>query len=344
MKRYNNLWKDFISDENFAVAVNNAVKSKAGKPQTRHFLKHRDTYIEKLRRDLGNNQFHTSPYNVFTIYEPKKRKIYELPLYPDHIVHHALINILGPIWMRIFIPDSFACIPGRGLHGAAMRTMTMMRKHKYVLQCDIHKFYPSLDHAIMIKILHRKISDKRIMDLLSEIIRSGGDGKNIPIGNLTSQWLGNVYLNELDYFVKHKLRWRAYIRYCDDFCLFSNDKAELHRAFDAIKTFLDNELKLTFSRHSIRPTKCGINFIGYRYFPRFILMRRRGTAKLTRRILNIAKHDDCSKHAMGQLAAAHGRLKWACSYNFRRSLMRKVQQTHPSRFVNRFIRKHLFRK
>ena len=128
------------------------------------------------------------------------------------------------------------------------------------------------------------------------------------------------------------------------FCLFSNDKAELHRAFDAIKTFLDNELKLTFSRHSIRPTKCGINFIGYRYFPRFILMRRRGTAKLTRRILNIAKHDDCSKHAMGQLAAAHGRLKWACSYNFRRSLMRKVQQTHPSRFVNRFIRKHLFRK
>ena len=344
MKRHNHLWKEFISPENLELAANNAVKSKRGKTQTRHFLKHRSEYMQKLQDDLEHNRFRTSPYKIFTIFEPKKRQIYELPLYPDHIVHHALINVLGPIWIRMFIRDSFACIPGRGLHSASQRTMHFMRKHKYVLQCDIRKFYPSLDHNVMIGILKHKISDRRILDLLIGIIRSGGDGKNIPIGNLTSQWLGNVYLNELDYFIKQKLHWKSYLRYCDDFCLFGDDKLELHRIRQTIEHYLLTELKLTFSRCALRPTRCGINFIGYRFFPHFILMRQRSTKRLSRRIMNIARNDDVSMHSMGQLAAAHGWLKWACSYNFRRHLWARICQTKTTPYVRKFIRKHLFKR
>jgi len=198
--------------------------------------------------------------------------------------------------------------------------MTFVRRNKYALQCDVRKFFPSIRHDIMIRIIRRKISDERIMALLENIIRSGGDGRNLPIGNLTSQWMGNVYLNELDYFVKHRLHWRDYIRYCDDFCLLGNDKRALNDAGRRIKDFLEHELDLRFSKCCLIPTACGVNFIGYRHFPRFVLMRRRGAQRLRRRVNQILRHNDTSPRARSQIAAARGWMKWACSFNFRRKL------------------------
>lgn len=335
MKRYKNLWQQFISIENFELAAKKAVKSKKNKKSTRKFLANRDELLRKLRQSLIDGTFKTSPYRIFTIFEPKKRDIYELPLYPDHIVHHALINIIGPIWQSMFIHDSYACIPGRGLHAASKRVMQFVRRNKYVLQCDIRKFFPSIDHDVMIDILRQKIGDRKFLAVLSDIIRSIRGGKNLPIGNLTSQWMGNVYLNQLDMFVKHILHCHDYIRYCDDFCLFGNDKGVLWGMLKKIGWFLTHKLRLQLSKYYLKPTAHGVNIIGYRHFRRFVLLRARGVHKILRRLLNIARYDDFSLHAVGQVAAAHGWLKWACTHNLREKLYDNLLRISP--FAYNFI-------
>lgn len=324
MKRYKSLWDEFISKENFALAAKKAVRSKKNKKSTQKFLADSENLLEKLRQSLIDGTFRTSNYRVFTIFEPKKRDIYELPLYPDHIVHHAIINILGPIWQKSFISDSYACIPGRGLHAASKRIMQFVRRNKYFLQCDVRKFFPSINHDVMMNILMQKIGDKRLLGVLDNIVRSVGGNTNLPIGNLTSQWMGNVYLHQLDMFVKHILHCRDYIRYCDDFCLFGNDKRDLWRKLAKIKDFVNEKLQLQLSKYFLRRCAQGVNMIGYRHFTKFILLRRRGARKISHRLKNIMFYNDVSKCAVGQLAAAKGWLKWACTYNFRKRFCAKA--------------------
>ena len=316
MKRYKHLWDDFISMENLELAAKKAVKSKKSKRATKKFLKNKTILLQQLQQSLIDGTFNTSEYKIRKIYEPKERLIYILPLYPDHIVHHALINILGPIWQSSFVRDSYACIPGKGLHKASKAIMHFIRRNKYALQCDIRKFYPSINHSVMFNIIKRKIADKKLLGVLKNIIWSCGDEKNLPIGNLTSQWMGNVYLNELDHFVKEKLKCRDYIRYCDDFCVFSDDKSKLKQYKSQLKDFLGDVLKLEFSKSVIFPVERGVNFIGYRHFKKFIMLRKYGVKKLKKRILNIAFYNDTSKLAIGQLAAYYGWIKWCNSYNF----------------------------
>lgn len=320
MKTYKHLWEKFISPENFDLAARKAIRSKKSKRSVKKFLAHREEYLEKLRHDLIMGTYKTSPYKTFTIFEPKKRIIYKLPLYPDHVLHHALINILGPIWRNSFINDSYACIPGRGLLGASQRTMRFMKRNKYVLQCDIRKFFPSINHAVMMDVLQHKIHDRRLLRVLDEIVWSVGGDTNLPIGNLTSQWMGNVYLNELDHFVKEKLRWRDYIRYCDDFCLYGNDKSELHRAAKEIENFIHEKLNMVFSKAVVRRTRDGVSFIGYRHFKDFILIRKKTSFRLKKRILNIAKHHDFNSKSIGQLAAAFGWTKWCNCYHYKQDI------------------------
>lgn len=316
MKRYKNLWDKFISMDNLELAAKKAVQSKKNKPETKFFLEHKTELLEKLQKMLIDGTFTTSPYKTRRIFEPKERVIYILPLFPDHVLHHALINILGPIWQSSFVKDSFACIPGKGLHRASKAIMRFVRKYKYVLQCDIRKFYPSINHSVMFDIIKKKIADKKLLGVLHDIIWSCGDETNLPIGNLTSQWMGNVYLNELDHFVKEQLCCHGYIRYCDDFCLFSDDKGILHQYEIKLRKFVFDKLKLIFSKASIRAVANGVAFIGYRHFKKFIILRKYGAKKIRKRILNIAIHNDKSDLALGQLAAYHGWTKWCCSYNF----------------------------
>ncbi|MBP9999266.1 MAG: reverse transcriptase [Proteobacteria bacterium] len=326
MRTVNHLWEQFISMENFQIAARKAIKSKKSKKAVAKFLKNKDVLLEKLRRDIMNGSFQTSPYVVKTIYEPKQRQIYVLPLYPDHILHHALINVLGPIWLKLFKRDSFACIPGRGLHAASTYAMQLVRRNKYVLQCDIRKFYPSIRHDVMKRILRRKISDRRILRILDNVVDSCGGDKNVPIGNLTSQWFGNVFLNQLDHFVKEKLQWHEYIRYCDDFCLFGNDKSELKRAFVKIQDFVHDELQLEFSKSVIYPVWRGFDFIGYRHFRGFVLLRKNTARRIKKNVLNMAKYLDLGEHSVGQLAAYHGWAKWANTYRYKRNIQRDVGQ------------------
>lgn len=317
MKTYKNLWDDFISIENFELAVKKAVKSKKKNKQTKFFLEHKDELLKKLRDDLQNDRYENSKYRIFYVFEPKKREIYELPLYPDHIVHHALINVLGPIWQKRFIKDSYACIPGRGIHSAAQRAMLFVKKNKYVLQCDVRKFYPNIDHNIMMDIVARKIHDRKILRLLKKIVFSLPGGKNLPIGNLTSQWMGNLYLTELDLFVKHKLKCANYLRYSDDFCIFHNDKKILNAIKVDVKSFIEQNLNLKLSKAIIKQTE-GMIFVGFRLFNHFILLRQRTVKKIKKRIRLFFVRNVRSDSVRSSIASMMGLMLWAKTFNLRR--------------------------
>lgn len=333
MKTYKHLWEQFISQENLDLAAKKAVKSKKSKKSVKKFLAHREELLEKLRNDLIYGKYKTSRYQTFTIYEPKKRVIYKLPLYPDHIVHHALINVLGPIWQNFFIRDSYACIPGRGLLSASQKTMQFVRCNDYVLQCDIRKFFPSVNHDIMFNIIKRKIHDRRILTVLWEIISSVGNNTNLPIGNLTSQWMGNLYLNDLDVFIKQNLHWRDYIRYCDDFCLYGDDKCALRDAEYKISAFIQSKLSMKFSKCNLRRTDDGVSFIGYRHFKNFILIRKHTAQKLKRRIFNIIKYRIFNMKSVGQMAAAFGWTKWCCCFNYKTDIYKTATKYNSGFFI-----------
>jgi len=340
MKTHKHLWDEFISAENFEIAADHALRGKKSKKSSKKFMRRRPQKLARLRAALVAGTFKTGRYRIFTVYEPKKRNVFMLPLYPDHIVHHALMNILAPIWQRMFITDSFACIPGRGLHSASHRCMQMLRRNKYVLQCDIRKFYPSINHDIMMKILRRKISDRRMMAVLENIVRSVDGPRGMPIGNLTSQWLGNLYLNDLDMFVKHHMHVRDYIRYCDDFCLFADDRETLRRWRDTLREYLGQELDLVFSKSFILPTDAGINFIGYRHFKTHVVLTKAGARKMKRKMRGLIAHMDVSARTRSRLAAFSGWLKWARSHNLRRKFRHDAAATGNSHFIS-FFNKYL---
>ncbi len=340
MKTYKNVWDEFISMDNLIFAAKKAVKSKKNKKQTQKFLKNQEQMLLDLQQMLVRGKYKTSGYNVFTVFEPKQRLIYELPLYPDHIVHHAIVNVLGRYWQNSFIRDSYACIPGRGIHSASRQTVRFVKRNKYVLQCDIKKFYPSVSHDVMMDILRRKIKDRRMLKLLHDIVYSMPGGTNLPIGNLTSQWLGNVYMNQLDMFVKHVLHCRDYIRYSDDFCLFGNDKKQLRFYSDRISDFIENKLKLRFSKCVLRPTVSGVSFIGYRHFAKFVLLRRRAVLRIKKRVLKIAANHDRSENAIFQLASTKGFLSHANVFNFKQWLLRHVLDCGGQRMYD-FIKRRI---
>jgi len=313
------LWDEFISPENFKFAVARAVRGRRTKVSVAKFLSRAAENTERLRQMVERGEFRTSPYRTMEITDPKRRTISILPFYPDRIVHHAIMNVLGPRWESKFIGDAYAGRTGRGLHAASRRAMEFARKNRYVLKCDIRKFYPSIPHDQMMRIVKKHVDDAKMREILREIIYSTPGERGLPIGNLCSLWLGNLYMHELDMFVKRELGVKSYIRYCDDFCLFANDKARLAAWREKIRKFLAEKLQLNFSKSEIFPMKNGLDFVGYRHFPGFVLLRRRTVKKLKSRMREIgaAAQIDNIERARGRIAAAYGWMKFACSYNLR---------------------------
>lgn len=246
-----------------------------------------------------------------------------MPFFPDRIVHHAVINVVENIWDNLFISDSYSCRKGKGQHAGSKRCMEYVRKYKYCLKCDISKFYPSINHDVLKQILRKKIKDEKLLSLLDTIIDSIEGNKNVPIGNYLSQWFGNLYLNELDMFVKHSLHCKAYLRYCDDFVFFSNSKEELRYYLTSITPTLDF-LKLTLSKKEIFPVNQGIDFLGYRHFPKYVLVRKSTAKRIRKRMSHIEErllNGKLSKErARSEIASAEGWLNHANSYNLKNKL------------------------
>jgi hypothetical protein len=318
------MWKQLIDKDNFILAQKDSRKGKATKKQIIEFEKNLDVNLENIRQSIINGTFHTSEYRSRTIYEPKKRIIYILPYNPDRIVQHAVMNVLIPYFEKIFIADSYACIQGRGQMKASMRTMEAVRKNKYCLKCDIHHFYPSINQNILSEMYHEKFRDEQFLKIVDDIIYSFPGGHNCPIGNYTSQWSGNFYLTKLDLFCKHELKIKDYVRYCDDFLLFGDDKTYLHDCRRKIEDFIGKELDLTYSKSDVFNVKQGVDFCGYRHFDNYILLRK-STAK--RQIKNIRELPE--KYMNGEITqdemrskidSVLGWLKHARTYNLKKSL------------------------
>ena len=326
MKKHGHIFEKFSSQDNLHLAYINARRGKSWQSRVRAVDRNAVSMLEELRTSILDGTYRTSPYRLKWIHEPKDRLIYILPFYPDRIAQHAVIQVLGPIWDRLFISDSYACRVGKGQHQASLGCMEFARKNRYCLQCDIHKFYPSISHEVLAGIIRRKLKDRRMLRFLDEIIYSGGpDGINVPIGNYTSQWFGNLYLNEVDQLCKHVFKIHCYERYCDDFLLFSDDKAKLRDCAQTITDFCGEKLRLTLSKCSLFPTAQGVDFVGYRHFQNGkILVRKRTVKKIKADIKAVPwklRHGLLTKDsARSVIDSALGVLKHAETYNLRKAM------------------------
>lgn len=244
-KRISNIYHKIYDKQNVDIADRKARKCKRRRYGVRKHDENREEENKQLCLLLKNGEYKTSEYTTYKIYEPKERIIFRLPYYPDRITHHAIMNIMEPIWVKIFTRDTYSCIKNRGIHSLLQKLQSDLASDpegtKYCLKLDIKKFYPSINHKILKQIIRKKIKDKNLLKLLDEIIDSA-DG--VPIGNYLSQFFANLYLAYFDHWVKEELKVKYYYRYADDIVLLSNSKEQLRNWLLAIKVYLTNVLEL----------------------------------------------------------------------------------------------------
>lgn len=293
------MFNQLITWDNLLLAYHRASRGKRSHPNVAAFEYRLEDNLWQLQIELQAQRYVPGSYHSFFIHDPKRRLISAAP-FRDRVVHHALGNLLEPVFDRGFIEDSYANRRGKGTHRARARTQQFARRFPYVLQLDVRQFFPSIDHAILRGLLAQKISDERVMWLVDTILRSGQDvlaeqyemvyfpgddllaalrPRGLPIGNLTSQFWANVYLNPLDQFIKRRLGCKGYVRYVDDLLLFADDKTTLWAWQAAVAARLA-DLRLTAhpGAHP-RPVGEGIPFLGFHIFPdRMRLKRRKGIA------------------------------------------------------------------
>jgi retron-type reverse transcriptase len=319
MKRHGNLFEKICSIENLSLADCRARLGKKCKAEIQSFDLNRDQLLLKLQLSLINKTFKTSNYHIFkkVVDNGKEREIYRLPYYPDRILHHAIMNVVEPIFYKTFTTDTYSCIKGRGIHSAADKVKLAIRQPdaEYVLKLDVKKFYPSVDHDVLKSIIRRKIKDKDLLWLLDGIIDSA---KGLPIGNYLSQSFANLFLSGFDHWVKEIKGVRYYFRYCDDVVIFHQDKAFLHSLLIEITAHLA-DLKLTVKKDwRVFPSATGVDFIGFVFYPTHTLIRKSIKKRFIKALI---RYKSCGSEAhYRSLASYWGWLKYSNSCN----LIRKV--------------------
>lgn len=265
MKRATSLFSQIIDYENIRIAWLKARKGKSSKLVVRRFFNNVNYNLIKVQNNLKSNPPVLSSYTQFTIFDPKERVISVVP-FIDRVMHHAIMNILEPVFERQFIYHTYACRKNKGSHKAVLYAFEKARKCKYFIKLDVRKYFDNIDHEILKSMLNHIIKDRKCLNLLFSIIDSygwGQEGKGLPIGNLTSQFFANYYLSVLDHFVLEQLKPFGYVRYMDDFILFSNSKAELKAYLDKLQKFCEEKLKLELKPFILGRTKDGFSFLGY---------------------------------------------------------------------------------
>lgn len=269
-------------------------KARKGKLKSYGVIRHirnQEENIQKLHECLTNGNFKTSGYQTFKIYDPKERDIYRLPYYPDRIVHHAIMNVLEPVFLSVFTKDTYSCIKGRGIHGVVVnlkKSLKHLNETQYCLKLDIRKFYPSIDHGILKDITGRKIKDVCLLRLLDNIIDSA---PGVPIGNYLSQYLSNLYLAYFDHWIKEDRKIRHYFRYADDMVILDSDKSRLHDLLFDIQNYLWDNLRLHIkSNWQVFPVESrGIDFVGYVFYHTHTLMRKSIKKRFCKRVAKLNK-------------------------------------------------------
>lgn len=288
MKTYKHLYPQVYDYENLYLAYRKARKGKRGKVYVAGFERSYEEQLFALQDELREKTYKPGPYASFFVHEPKKRLISAAP-FRDRVAHHALCRVIEPVWEARFIDTSYANRVGKGTHRALNKTTAYARRYRWFLQCDVRQFFPSVDHVVLKAELERLIADEDLLWLCGVILESGagvlseqydmvwfpGDDllaahrpRGLPIGNLTSQFWANVYLNQFDHFVKRELKCPAYLRYVDDFLLFGDDLSQLYdwRA-EIIGKMAALRLTLHEESAQVFPVKNGIPFLGFRVYP-----------------------------------------------------------------------------
>ncbi len=358
METYRNLCTRLCSYENLEVAFRKARKGKTLKDYVINFESELEKNITQLKEELETLTYSPAPLTTFLVRDPKTRKI-SASHFRDRVVHHALCNIIEPILEKEFIHDSFANQKGKGTHMAIkryerfLRRVSFNRKYEamsgvgqrklfndggsagYALKADISHYFDTVDHETLLHIIQRKIKDVKVLWLVKTILanhKTEAQGKGMPIGNLTSQFFANVYLNELDRFVKHGLRAKYYIRYVDDFVILHRDRTVLKKWKEEIGDFLRHELKIQLHKEKTRiiPLKRGITLLGFRVFRHYRLLKRSNARRIWKRLDRMRNRYDAGEITRekvrqsfeGWLAYA----KFANTYDLRERVLARFEE------------------
>jgi len=302
MKTYKNIYYKIYKWENLFLAFKKARKKKSKKQYVKTFEKNLVENLQQLQFELMTKTYKPNPLKTFILRDPKTRKI-SVSDFRDRIIHHALCNIIEPIFQKTFIHDSCASQKGKGNLFAIKRYYKFLRKVTkngktkgwfnnsqvvgYCLKADIKHYFQEVNHKILLSIVNKKIPDRNTIQLITSILKNNNNKEaGMPLGNLTSQFSANVYLNELDYFIKHELKVKYYIRYVDDFIILSRDKSQLTLLITKIEYFLQEKLSLNLhsqKTHMVRLSQ-GIDFLGFRNYYYNQLLRKRNIRKMQAKV------------------------------------------------------------
>lgn len=289
MKRVGYLYQDVYDLENIEIAHKNARKGKRHYREVKKVDAEPEKYISKIHTMLKEKTFDNSQYSTMTrkTHSGKVRQIHKLPYFPDRIIQHAIMQVVEPIWYKTLIRDTYSAIKGRGIHDGVQRIKKALRNKKETLYClkmDIRKYYPSINNEVLKNTIRKKIKDPDLLWLLDEIIDSA---QGLPIGNYLSQYLGNLYLNSYDHWMKEKQRCKYYFRYCDDIVILHSSKQHLHNFRKLTQEYI-KKLKLNLKDNwQIFPIDArGLDFLGYRFFHGYTLLRK----SIAKRFKNTIKH------------------------------------------------------
>lgn len=328
MKIFHTLYSQVTSIEHLLQAWNEFKRGKRNRKDVQIFERFLEDNLFELHQELKAKTYKHASYTAFNIYDPKFRHIHKAQV-ADRIVHHSIVSVIEPIFDKTFIYDSYSCRVNKGTHRAVKRLFVFIRKVSknytgecFALKLDIKKFFEKVDHAILLALIRKSIQDKDCLWLIENILKSFSKEKGIPIGNLTSQIFANIYMNELDKFIKHDLKIKYYLRYTDDFVILSDRKEYLLNLIPKIEIFLQVKLKLFLHENKviIRKYTQGIDFLGYIVLPYYILPR----IKTKRRMFSKLKEKIDSENFNQSLASYLGYLKHANSFRVTQQIKNQV--------------------
>jgi retron-type reverse transcriptase len=344
MKRVGGLYEQVCAFANMYVAALRARRGKRYRPDVAAFHFHLEAELLKLRDELRNKTYQPGAYRAFYIQDPKRRLISAAP-YRDRVVHHALCHVIEPVFERRFIHASYANRVGKGTHAALDCCTSFVRRHRFALKCDIEKYFPSIDHAILLEQITRMIKCRDTLWLIERIVANAnpqeevlhyfpGDDlftpsarrHGIPIGNLTSQFFANIYLNGFDHFVQERLRPGAYLRFVDDFVLFGESREELRDMLHSVQEHLNGvRLRLHPTKCHIMPVRCGVPFLGWQVYADHRRLRRRTGVRFQRKLVELQQEYAQGRILLDRVRASVmswiGHLRHGDTWRLRRKLL-----------------------
>lgn len=279
MKSYGGLFEQIVAHDNLDAALDRAAAGKRDRGPVQRFLAGREEQLRQLQQELWTATYRPLPYTQFGILDPKPRRI-SCADFRDRVVHHAVCAVIAPLIDRRLIADNYACRLDKGSHRALLRARQLAQRHGWFLKTDIRRFYDSVDHHVLLNKLaglcREPVVQRLLLVLVQHPIPGQTPGKGLPIGNLTSQWFANFYLDELDHWVKEVRRIPGYVRYMDDLAFWTDSKATLFALAADLRVFLAERLRLTLKeeRTAIAPVTEGMPFLGWRVYPG--LLRQQG--------------------------------------------------------------------